>query len=212
MNLDLDLDAAINNARKAVESINDGYDEVLAELAKRPGDEGLNASLSQLEKERGGLLATVARLEAAQVVAARIAEQDNNEAAHVAMQETLSRAIAAELKRVTAAQNVCKALKPFASAYAEYLATSEAAFTASKAALRYKAKSTAEFLSRLEMLRQRDDAPLALMLLAAGFPFGGDYLVLRPPGGLKPNLQALEQSAQLRADKLAGILGRGGDA
>lgn len=203
----MNLDTALQKSRAAATEINEARAELLAELARHPDDEGLHGSLAQLEKELDSVSQKVARLEAALNIANQQADEADIEAARVARQETLAASIAAESKRVAAAQKACKALKPFASAFAEYLAASDEAFTAGKSALRYKAKSTSEFINRLEMLRQRDDVPLALMLQAAGLPLNGDWLVLRPHIGLQPDMQALEHAAQLRADKVESILG-----
>ncbi len=208
----MNLDTALQKSRAAVTEIDEARAELLAELAKQPDDDSLHGSLAQLERELDSSNQKVARLEAALNIANQQADAADIEAARVARQETLRIAIASESKRVAAAQKACKALKPFASAFAEYLAASDEAFTAGKSALRYKAKSAHEFVNRLELLRQRDDVPLSLMLRAAGLPLNGDWLVLRPHIGLKPDIEALEHAAQLRADKLESILGRDDDA
>ena len=211
----MNLAVAIAKAHEAVDLNNEARTELLTELARKPDDVGLHASLAQLERELDSAKQKAQRLEAAQVIAAQVDEKADIDAAHGAFLADIDKALAAGRKKVQIASKIGKALAALAPLIAEHHAVTLAAYDAGSDVMRYSAKNTNEWERRVRNLRSvlhadHGDmglgAGIAASLRSAGLPAEGNFLGLMLPTGVAVSMDTLANEAQRSVDKFASII------
>lgn len=205
----MSLTRVIDSVKDSVRLARDAYDEILAQIAAAPDNKSLHDNAQRHETELRATEARLARLENALTVADRQATAADLEAARKTFKADKERATEAARRMVKAAAEIAHAVESLAGPLAEYRVASEDTARAARAAAKFAAKDSKDFLKKSEAIAQamRDplDITLSQMLLAAGCS-EGNYCALTLPALTRLDAKALIIAAGRAEVRLSDLL------